>query len=208
MLDALFDFLRDDDFQDPASGRMNFPAYLYAYPAEEEYAFRTELPKLCEKFDRFPILQVPLVVNIFDHLVDHLSERSFGSKTYLDIVLEQEEEAPRKVSRLLRKVLEKGNGFYRSIDENVRAHQGSGDGEETRSYVFVHGWGSIHPYLTAHQFMGCMEQFIAGYKLILLYPGTFSDGKLQFLGKVDGRGPYRAQCLNEQIEFDRNAKTV
>lgn len=208
MLDALFNFLRDDDFQDPESGRMNFPAYLYAYPAEEEYAFRSELPKLCDKFDRFPILQVPLVVNVFDRLIEHLKTESFGSKSYLDIVLEQEADAPKKVNRLLRKVLEKGNGFYRSIHEDVRAHQGDGDGERTRSYVFVHGWGSIHPYLTAHQFMGCMEQHIEGYKMILLYPGTFSDGKLQFLGKVDGRGPYRAQCLNEQIQFDGTARVV
>jgi hypothetical protein len=151
---------------------------------------------------------VPLVVNVFDRLIEHLKTESFGSKSYLDIVLEQEADAPKKVNRLLRKVLEKGNGFYRSIHEDVRAHQGDGDGERTRSYVFVHGWGSIHPYLTAHQFMGCMEQHIEGYKMILLYPGTFSDGKLQFLGKVDGRGPYRAQCLNEQIQFDGTARVV
>ena len=198
MLDDLFHFLRDQDFQDPESGSLNFPAYIYAYPADQEYAFREALPGLCQRLQRPPIHQVPLALNIFDCLVDHLRDTGFGNRSYLDIVLQEEQDAPRKTQRLIDEVLGEGSGFYARMHERIREHQEAGD-DATRSYVFIHGWGTIHPYLRAHQFMGCIEPFVDGYKLILLYPGECDGGRLRFLGRVEGRGPYRAQCLNDQI---------
>lgn len=199
MLDDLFSFLRDEDFQNPASGQLNFPAYLYAYSAEKEYAFREALPTLCERLERPPIHQVPFVVNIFDHLVERLQSTMYSNKSYLDTVLEQEAEAPKKTKRLFKEVLSGGSGFYESIHERIRSHQDEAEEKETRTYVFVHGWGSVHPYLRASQFMGCMEQYVDRYKLILFYPGSYNEGRLQFLGRVGDRGPYRAQSLNDQV---------
>ena len=92
-----------------------------------------------------------------------------------------------------------GNGLEETNHENDRAHQEVEEEKEKRTYVFVHGWGSIHPYLRASQFMGCMEKYVDQYKLILFYPGSYSGGRLQFLGRVEDRGPYRAQNLNEQV---------
>lgn len=198
MLDALFEFLRDEDFQAPASGLLNFPAYLYAYPAEQEYAFRKALPRLCERLRRPPIYQDSLVLNVFDCFVDHLRATQFGARSYLDLILEEEGEAPTKTKRLLNDLLGEGSTFYTSIDRTIRTHQDTTD-DMKQSYVFIHGWGSIHPFLRASQFMGCIERFVEGYKIILFYPGACDGGRLRFLGRVDGRGPYRAQCINDQI---------
>ena len=145
--------------------------------------------------------QVPFVLNIYDHLVDQLSARGYSGRSYLDIILEEENNAPKKTKRLFDEVLGQESGFYRSIHQSIRTHQQAAKEKETRSYVFIHGWGTIHPYLKASQFMGCMERFVADYKLILFYPGTCDGGRFQFLGRVDGRGPYRAQCLNDQTGF-------
>ena len=123
MLDELFTFLRDEDFQNPASGQLNFPAYLYAYHPEKEYAFRKALPTLCERLERPPIHQVPFVLNVFDHLVERLRSTTYGDKSYLDIVLEQEDEAPGKTERLFNEVLSAGSGFYESIHRSIRSHQ-------------------------------------------------------------------------------------
>jgi hypothetical protein len=202
MLGELFTFLRDEDFQNPDSGRLNFPAYMYAYPAEEEYAFREELHRLCDRLERPPTYQVPFVLNIFDHLVDQLSTKGYSGRSYLDIVLEEEKDAPKRTKRLFEEVLSERSGFYESIHNSIRNHQQAAEAQETRSYVFIHGWGSVHPYLRASRFMGCMERFVDGYKLILFYPGTCDGGRFQFLGRVDGRGPYRAQCLNDQVGFE------
>ncbi|MES3630064.1 MAG: DUF1788 domain-containing protein [Longimonas sp.] len=200
MLNDLFRFLRDDDFQNPASGHMNFPAYLYAYPAENEYAFRAALPQLKEQLARPPVHQVPFILNVFDHFIEALRTTTYGGTPYLDTILEHEQDTPKRTRRLITQVLDPEGAFYASIHEAMRAHQKKATGKEKRTYAFVHGWGSIHPYLTAHQFMGCMEPLVSGYKLILFYPGTYRDDRLQFLGRVDGRGPYRAQSLNAQIE--------
>jgi len=199
MLDSLFQFLCDEDFQNPTSGNLNFPAYLYAYPAEEEYAFRKALPALCDRLERPPYHHVPYVVNVFERLVDQLRSTTYSGRSYLDIVRSEEKEQLKKTKRLFEEVLAEDNEFYSSIHESIRSHQNAASNRETRTYVFVHGWGSIHPYLRANQFMGCMERFVEGYKLVLFYPGRWENGRLQFLGRVDGRGPYRAQALNDQI---------
>jgi hypothetical protein len=199
MFDELFDLLRDPDFQNPDSGRMNFPAYLYAYPAEEEYRFRRNLSTLSDRLARPPHKQVPYIVNVFDRLIEQLRKTTYGEDTYLDIVREEEQKHPKKTKRLFQEVLSDDGQFYEAIHDDIRAHQAEAGSRETRSYVFIHGWGSIHPYLRASQFMGCMERYVDGYKLILFYPGSWENGRLQFLGRVDGRGPYRAQPLNDQI---------
>lgn len=202
MLDKLFRFLKDDDFQNPESGHMNFPAYIYVYPAEKEYAFRKALPRLGTQLERPPVHQVPCIINVFDHFIETLRTTTYGGTPYLETIREHEHDAPKSTRRLINQVLEKNSGFYASIDEAIRAHQQEATGKEKRTYAFVHGWGSIHPYLRAHQFMGCMESLVKGYKLILFYPGTYRNDRLQFLGRVEGRGPYRAQCINAQMESD------
>jgi hypothetical protein len=178
---------------------MNFPAYLYAYPAEEEYRFRRNLSTLSDRLARPPRNQVPYIVNVFDRLIEQLRKTTYGEDTYLDIVREEEQKHPKKTKRLFQEVLSDDGQFYEAIHDDIRAHQAEAESRETRSYVFIHGWGSIHPYLRASQFMGCMERYVDGYKLILFYPGSWENGRLQFLGRVDGRGPYRAQPLNDQI---------
>lgn len=208
MLDELFRFLKDDDFQNPDSGHMNFPAYLYAYPAEDEYAFRSALPRLKAQLARPPIHQVACIVNVFEHFIDALRTTTYGDTPYLDTIRANERDSPKRTRRLISEVLDNKSGFYASVHEAIRAHQQEATERETRTYAFVHGWGSIHPYLTAHQFMGCMEPLVDDYKLILFYPGTYRNDRLQFLGRVDGRGPYRAQCLNAQLESDAARATM
>lgn len=197
MLDSLFDLLRDEDFQDPAAGLMSFPAYLYAYPPEEEYSFREELSRLSERLERPPIEQAPVTIDIYNALVRRLEEQTLGGRSLLDVVLEEEAEAKEKTNRLLRDQLDR-EAFYEDIAEDIQAERSQTDGR-SRSYVFVHGWGRIYPYLRASTFMGRMERHVEGFKLILFYPGTWQSGRLQFLGEIPSEGPYRATSLNEKL---------
>lgn len=197
MLDELFDLLRDEDFQDPSSGLMSFPAYLYAYPPEQEYTFRDALNTLAQRLERPPIEQAPIVVDIYASFIDRLKRETLGDRTLLEVVLEEEGRAPEKTQRLIRDQLDQ-DAFYREIADRILAERAVEDGY-TRSYVFVHGWGRMYPYLRASTFMSRMEKHVEGFKLILFYPGTWQRGRLRFLGAIESTGPYRATSLNEKL---------
>ncbi len=198
MLDDLFPILADPDFQKPGSGLMSFPAYVYVYKAGREYAFREALPQLQERLRRPNVGQNSLAVNVYDALVNYLEEKTLGGRPLLDRILEQEEPDPEKVDRQVKRharskdfVEQVASQFSRFVD---------GDEELDRSYVFVHGWGAVHPYLRASQFLDLMEPHLRGYKLVLFYPGTYDNGEFRLLGELSSGNVYRASCLNERLE--------
>jgi len=197
MLDDVFQILSDPEFQEPGSGLMSFPAYVYVYPPDEEYAFRDALPQLADRLRRPNVGQHPLVVNIYDAFLDYLRAKTLGRRPLLDRILEKEEEDPEEVDRQLKRHA-RSDAFVEHVAEQFDAFIQEEDDLE-RSYVLVHGWGAIHPYLRSSQFLDLMEPHLRGYKLILFYPGTYENGEFHLFGGSSSDRVYRASCLNELI---------
>ncbi|MCS4056790.1 DUF1788 domain-containing protein [Salinibacter ruber] len=198
MLDDLFPILADPDFQKPGSGLMSFPAYVYVYKADREYAFREALPQLRERLRRPNVGQNSLAVNIYDALVEHLEEKTLGGRPLLDRILEQEEQDPEKVDRQVKRHA-RSEEFVEQVASRFSAFAQE-EGGLDRSYVFVHGWGEVHPYLRASQFLDLMEPHLRGYKVVLFYPGTYDNGEFRLFGELSSGNVYRASCLNERLE--------
>ena len=197
MLDDVFSLLSEEDFQDPSSGLMSFPAYVYVYPPEEEYAFREALPLLRKRLMRPNVRQEPLLVNIYEAFLDYLESRTLGGKPLLSRILEGEEEEPEKMTRQLKRHAT-SDAFVEKLAAQFE-HFATGESEYQRSYVFMNGWGSIFPYLRSSQFLDKMERHLHGYKLILFYPGTYEGGQFRLFGRLTSKRVYRASCLNEVI---------
>ena len=197
MLDDVFEILADPEFQRPGSGLMSFPAYVYVYPPDEEYAFREALPALRDRLQRPNVGQEPLVLNIHDTLLEYLGQKTLGGRSLLDRMQEREEEDPDMVEKRLKQHA-RSEAFVEHVATRCSDFVEE-DGEVDRSYVFIHGWGAIHPYLRASQFLDLMEPHLRGYKLILFYPGTYSDGEFRLFGHLASGNVYRATCLNERI---------
>ncbi|MCS3632323.1 hypothetical protein GGP55_002939 [Salinibacter ruber] len=197
MLDDVFEILADPGFQKPGSALMSFPAYVYVYPPDQEYEFREALPRLQKRLRRTNVGQNPLIKNIYSALLTHLEEKTLGGRPLLDRILEQEDESPDKVDRQLRRHAQSDAFIERVASEFTRFTEE--EGELDRSYVFVHGWGAIHPYLRSSTFLDLMEPHLRGYKLIVFYPGTYKDGKFRLFGRLASGQVYRASCLNERI---------
>jgi hypothetical protein len=197
MLDDVFEILSDPEFQKPGSGLMSFPAYVYVYPPDEEYAFREALPQLADRLRRTNVGQNPLVTNVYDAFLDYLDGKTLGGRSLLDRILEQEEDDPNKMDRQLKRHA-RSETFVEQLAGQFSAFVEE-DGDLERSYVFVHGWGSIYPYLRASQFLDLMEPHLRGYKLILFYPGTYQNGEFRLFGHLASGNVYRASCLNERL---------
>lgn len=198
LLDSVFEHLKDPDVQDPDSGLMTFPAYVYVYPPDQEYALRKALPALCDRLRRPNVRQDPLLVNIYEAFLDYLRGKTLGGASLLDMIVEAERDDPDKADRKLREHAG-AQAFVDQVAGRFAAWAEDEDAPPRRSYVFVHGWGSIHPYLRASRFLDRMERHLHGYKLILFYPGTYEGGQFRLFGRLTSKHVYRASCLNEMI---------
>jgi hypothetical protein len=198
MLDDVFRRLADPEFQNLGSGLMSFPAYLYTYPPEREYGFREAVSELPGRLRRPNVGQEPLLVNIYEELLSFLEQQTLDGRPLLDHMLEREADAPDMVGRQIKQQA-KSSAFVQQLADDFEKHV-SEEGERDRSYILIHGWGSIYPYLRSSQFLDRMEGRIGDYKLILFYPGTYENGRFRLFGQLASSRVYRASYLNEMLD--------
>lgn len=68
----LYNQLADKDFQDPMTGNLFFPAYMYVYDPAEEYQIQKEILYIKERLHRPDNYLNVLVLDIFQELLTFL----------------------------------------------------------------------------------------------------------------------------------------
>ena len=169
----LYEQLADKDFQDPTTGNLFFPAYMYMYEPEQEYEIQEEIQNIRDRLYRPNSYLNVMVLDIFQEFLAYLKESNFGKRNRLEYFLEQEETMPEKVEVSLERDAN-NDKFFAYLHAKIQSHFGaSGDFEV--GYVFVHGFGAIFPYLRASKFLNRFERYITGYNIIMFYPGEAKD---------------------------------
>lgn len=197
MLDDVFHRLADPSFQKLGAGLMSFPAYVYTYPPGREYEFREAVSELPGRLRRPNVGQDPLLVNIYEELIGLLEEETLGGDPLLEHMLGREEEEPDMVRGQIKRRA-KSDAFAKRMGAKFGRHA-SQESDLGRSYVLIHGWGSIYPFLRSSEFLDRMEGHMGEYKIILFYPGTHEGGKFRLFGTLPSSRVYRASYLNEMI---------
>lgn len=188
-INELYDLLSNEDFQDPKTGNLFFPAYMYIYDPTKEYYIREQIQQIKERLIRPNTYVDVLIINLFTEFIDFLKTRDFGGKTLLDTLLQKELKDPGKVTDSLKREATRRE-FLSSLNDKIKTHIEPSD-ELKKSYVFVHGFGEIYPYLRASKFLSNFEKYVTGYKIILFYPGTVKDYYSMF-DLLNDENPYRA----------------
>jgi len=188
-INELYDLLSNEDFQDPKTGNLFFPAYMYIYDPAKEYYIREQIQQMKDRLIRPNTYVDVLIINLFTEFIDFLKTRDFGGKTLLDTLLQKELKGPGKVTDSLRREATRRE-FLSNLNDKIKTHIEPSD-ELKKSYVFVHGFGEIYPYLRASKFLSNFEKYITGYKIILFYPGTAKDYYSMF-DLLNDENPYRA----------------
>jgi len=188
-INELYDLLSNEDFQDPKTGNLFFPAYMYIYDPAKEYYIREQIQQMKDRLIRPNTYVDVLIINLFTEFIDFLKTRDFGGKTLLDTLLQKELKDPGKVTDSLRREATRRE-FLSNLNDKIKTHIEPSD-ELKKSYVFVHGFGEIYPYLRASKFLSNFEKYITGYKIILFYPGTAKDYYSMF-DLLNDENPYRA----------------
>lgn len=197
ILDDLIEFLKRDSFQDPEAGLLSFPAYVFTYNPEDEYRMREELSVLKQRLNRPNSHQECLILNIYEEFVGYMSSRRIGSESLWELLLQTEATNPQKVRRDINRHVH-SDEFRDWVGNKINDHLEL-DTQKNKSYVFVHGWGSIFPFLRAHIFLNKMEDKIKHYKMILMYPGRYENSHYIMFGELESDTIYRGSCLNQLI---------
>lgn len=197
ILENLIEFLKKGSFQDTEAGLLSFPAYAFTYDPAKEYEMRAELPTLKSRLNRPNSWQECLILNIYDLLIEHLESRKIGGDSMWRMILETEKDDSTKARKNVIRHLH-SDEFIEYISSKIERHLGE-ESDKKKSYVFIHGWGSIFPFLRAHTFLNRMEDRIKGYKMILLYPGKYENSYYVMFGELESDTIYRASCLNQLI---------
>lgn len=196
-IDSLYDLMAEKGFQDPTTGNLFFPAYIYTYPAKQEYAIRKQFELLTSKLERPSNYLDCLVLNIFDEIMDYLkNEKAFG-KSVFDLILEKEKENYDESYQWIRREINDGD-FYEHFEKKVTEYfEGKSD---KRVYLLVHGFGSAYPYLRASEFLKKTERLIKHFKIIMFYPGEYANSNFKLFGELEDDNIYRVNHINKLIE--------
>lgn len=195
----LFEELSKKEFQNPDTGNLFFPAYIYTYPPEDEYQIRNEIDEIKDRLRRPNNYQELMVIDIYKELIEFMKNKKLGNKSLFELNLEYEKtNEPSKVIVSIERNA-KSPDFLKSINSKIVEHFQL-PSPHKKVYVLVHGFGSIFPYLRASEFIKKMEGYIVGnnYKIIILYPGEFKNNHYYLFNEVNNEDLYRAILLNKR----------
>lgn len=194
-VDKLYSLMADKGFQEPRTGNLFFPAYIYTYPSEKEYEIRKKIDELIVRLKRPNNYLDCLAINIYEEIIDHLKSESFSGKTLFDHVIEQEKEDPEDAFAWIRE--EMNGDFYDKFEKKIKSHFDNKD--DKRVYLVMYGFGSSFPYLRASELLKRTEKIIKDFKIIIFYPGEYKDSKYNLFELLDDDNMYRANHLNSLL---------
>lgn len=197
-IQQLYDKLCTTEFQDPKNGSLAYNFYIYKYPADKEYEMREIIVDFCDKLARPAVFVDVLALDLFKEFCLFLESLPFGETTVLADTLTSEDQYPEDINKELGANAESPE-FYKYLNKRIQEHLEEHPTGNAKPYVFVYGIGSMFPYLRAHVFLTCLEQFnqVNQYKIILFYPGECKGNSYSLFGKLDDTHAYRGNLLND-----------
>lgn len=195
-IDKIFKLLSREDFKDPDTGLLFFPVYIYTYPSEKEFQIREQIDLLDERLKRPSNSLNCLVINIYKEFVNYLQESKFAGATLFDSIVELEQENYEEALEFLQ---EKANDeqFMDYIGEKFEKYFNQQTSDKV--YLFLHGFGSVFPYLRLSTLLKNTEKYTNNFKLIAFYPGDFKNANYSLFSIFNDDNVYRANHLNKFI---------
>lgn len=195
-IDHIFQLLSREDFKDPDTGLLFFPVYIYTYPADKEFQIRNQIDTLNDRLKRPSNSLNCLVINIYKEFINYLKENQFAGASLFDSIVELEQE---DYNEALLFIQEKANEdqFMNFIGQKFEAY--FKEQQTDKIYLFLHGFGSVFPYLRLSTLLKNTEKYTKNFKLIAFYPGDFKNANYSLFGFFNDDNVYRANHLNKFI---------
>lgn len=196
-INKLIEHLKDPSFQNPETGKLFHPTYIYLYNAEDEYKMQKDLQTILGSLKRPNLFLDCLLVNLYEELVDYLKANSIFDTTIFDEIIKKEESDAAFAQQW---VIDKVDNaiFFDYLTKKIKDHFDDISNQK-RVYLLIHGVGDVFPYLRASDFLKRIESLVKNFKVILFYPGEYSDKYYNLFGNIRTDNIYRANLLNQII---------
>jgi hypothetical protein len=152
--------------------------YIFDYPPEDELRVREHIEFLIDHIPKHRPGTRVAHVNLFDFLLDYLSERKL-----LDKALElQQTKGDDALIKALKGALHEEK-IARRFAEIARP--------EDHDLVLISGVGSAYPMLRSHTLLSNLHSIMGQTPLVMFYPGRYDKMTLRLFGKTGlvGGGP-------------------
>ena len=191
--------LNSPGFQDPENGDLFYNFFIYQYPAEQEYDIRQQIVEFKKSLIR-PINYVDvLVIDLFDEFCQYLDGKKFLKyPSMLRYLLEKEDKDPSTSGNVKDTLVRNAHSedFMKHLHNRIVNHVNIQD-KYRRPYVFVHGIGSMYPYLRTNELLAKYEEYndTSRYKILVFYPGEREGNSFKLFGVLHDNHTYRATLL-------------
>lgn len=191
--------LNSPGFQDPENGDLFYNYFIYQYPADKEYEIRKQIQDFKADLSRPNNYIEVLTLDMFKEFCDYLNKTSFlKNPSLLNYLLKKEKDKPERADNVQSTLSRYAHSrdFLAFIHQRILDHKAKKDGMK-RPFIFLHGIGSMYPYLRVNELLAAYEDFnqTNEYKLIVFYPGNREDNTYKLFHRLHDSNTYRATLL-------------
>lgn len=199
----LYELLNSAKFRKTEEGDLFYNFYIYQYPADKEYEMRDQIMEFKENLIRPTTYVDALVIDLFEEFCSFLDQRKFLRHPSMLHYLADKEDADATTSNSVRDTLVRqahSKEFLEYLHAKIMDHITIVD-EFDRPYIFLHGIGSMYPYLRVNELLSMYEDYnlTHKYKLLVFYPGKRDHNSFSLFGMLPDHNTYRAKVLNNEL---------
>jgi hypothetical protein len=180
-LNVLQEIILEPDFTSKKGlgGEIGF--YIFDYDAPDELIVRQAIQDIIQYSQkRNENLQFQ-VFDLYEMMIAFFEKRGYIEK---NIKMEQQKNSEElfSVMRKALKIATNRDVFVQTIREEL----------QPGAIIFITGIGKIYPILRSHILLNNLQVVVEDQPLILFFPGTYEDNKMQLFGQFKDDHYYRA----------------
>ena len=180
-LNDLQEIILEPDFTSKNGMGGEVGIYIFDYDAVDELIVRQAIPDLNQYSQKRNEALRFQVFDLYDMMIRFFEKRGYIEK---NIKMEQQKSSEElfSVMRKALKIATNRDVFVQTIREEL----------EPGAIVFITGIGKIYPILRSHVLLNNLQVVVEDQPLILFFPGTYADNKMQLFGEFKDDHYYRA----------------
>lgn len=194
----IYEVLVRKEFQDPSTGDLFFPVYIYTYDPSHEEDCRSGVAQILSLLKRPTNHHQNMHIQVWDYIREFFNEKSFGKFTYEELILKKESEGEDVTKWIRHQIFGADNNFFTWLNERIDNHYADGE-LDFKPYIFVNAFTEAYPYMRPGEFLKNSEMFTDKFKLILFYPGRVEGENFYLFNVLESENIYRANILNNLI---------
>lgn len=181
LFDSVFNKLISPEFGKNLGGEL--PLYIQPVPSDKQSEVDDQVKRLTNRLSKKGTKSI--AINLYDLCMEILAEEGV-----LEPILEEETTiSPDDIVATLDSVLDIKSVVIPRIHEAIT--------NDTPSFVFISGVGSIYPFVRSHGILNNIDELTDNCNLVMFFPGDYNNLQLKLFGKISDENYYRGHNLNE-----------